>query len=355
MINQLYYVNLPHLLLAKIISLIHENVDRIVFTLTCKRWFNERHKYLSFNTDIIKEIITKKEIDDSFLNSYKSIYIDSINRKNNYHLFASYGNSTDYYIELNKLPLIYNSIRISLPQEHSYFEEIYRLIPLSNITTLKKCQTLRYRLPENLTSISFFQKFNEPLLPGYLPANLKILSFKYTIFNQPIKVGILPNILEKLILDRGFRQPLEPGVLPTSLKYLTYHGIFFKVESLPPNLEVFKYYGRSLLKENDVLPMTLHTLTAPSSWLPAIKSLPNLKSLSLTFSHYDDETIDLGYLPSSLTQLEIEKGRYISTMPPSIKRLDLLHAEYDIDEIFKDRSQYQFDYLLNMLTEDYNM
>ncbi|EFA80615.1 hypothetical protein PPL_06554 [Heterostelium album PN500] len=346
-------VNLSHLILSKIINYIDDNVDRIVFTLVCKRWFNERHKYLSFKTDHIININKCNVNQDSMcLKSYKSIYIDSFKHKNNYYLHVIRGDTIDYkmtpeqLIEINEIPPKFSAIAIDIDSSDATCYEMYRLISRSQVTTLERCRTLRYRLPENLTNISFIS-FNEPLLPGYLPQHLKSLEFAHG-FNQPIKKGDLPNTLEILNLGDDFKQAIEPGVLPSSLKVLKYYGgHILKVGSLPPNLEEFYFLGNTVPIDDGVLPLTLCEVKAPLSWLPSIKSLSNIKSLIL-YQCDIDSTIDLSYLPCSLTKLAISqrrRKRLISTMPPSIKHLDLTHLSYNIDEIFKDRSQYHFEYL----------
>ncbi|EFA79165.1 hypothetical protein PPL_07990 [Heterostelium album PN500] len=48
------FVKLSHLLLSKILNELEENEDRIRFSLTCKRWYNEREHYFRFNVDSIK-------------------------------------------------------------------------------------------------------------------------------------------------------------------------------------------------------------------------------------------------------------------------------------------------------------
>ncbi|EFA80612.1 hypothetical protein PPL_06551 [Heterostelium album PN500] len=156
---------------------------------------------------------------------------------------------------------------------------------------------------------------------------------------QPFKRDDLPSTLEILILGESFKFPIEPCVLPSSLKVLEYYGgkHTLKAGSLPLNLEEFQYHGDSLLpfEDDGVLPLTLAILKAPLSCLPSIKSLPNLKSLILTICRVH-QFFDFPYVP----------GRLISSMPPSIKHLDLTQFSYDIDEIFKDRSQYQIEYLM---------
>ena len=66
--------------------------------------------------------------------------------------------------------------------------------------------------------ITFGFRFNQPILPGVLPQNLKELSFGFR-FNQPIGEGILPQSLIHLNLG-SFNQPILPGILPQSLIHL---------------------------------------------------------------------------------------------------------------------------------------
>ncbi|EFA80618.1 hypothetical protein PPL_06557 [Heterostelium album PN500] len=245
-----------------------------------------------------------------FLKSYKSMYIDSINRKNNYHLSIVKDDLgiTEYYV-----------IKYSI-------------------------------LPENITSLSFSSSFNEPLEASQLPPHLKCLKLHLTYLEHGIRPGVLPITLESLYLSGSLVHPLEPGVLPSSLKYLSFESDhILKVGSLPPNLEEFTFgridSSRKPSRVDDgVLPLTLRKLTAPVSWLPSIKSLSNLKSLTLQDA--DKDKIDLSYLPCSLTELNIlSGGQLISTMPPTIRYLDLIDTPFDTDEIFIDRSQYHFEYL----------
>ncbi|EFA76711.1 hypothetical protein PPL_09462 [Heterostelium album PN500] len=346
-------VNLSHLLLSKIINYLDDNVDRICFTLVCKRWFNEKHGYISFRNDHIHRIISDKDKNKIFLNSFKSIYIDSINRKNDLELVVgndqsphNYHMTSEKLLEMNEIPSNVCSISFSFRSDYPYLEELYRLISQSNVTILSGCQTLRYRFPENLISLSLKGEFDE-LLPGYLPPHLKCLNLQKTIINKPIKVGVLPNTLEKLSFPHSYQHPLEPGVLPLSLKSLEYFGNrILEVGSLPPNLEEFEYYGSNDHQILDgTLPLTLRKLTGSLSWIPQIKLLSNLQSLKFCSGMFDNQILYLHYLPSSLTDLVVTLGVLRSTMPPTIKRLDIVNALYDIDEIFKDRSQYQFDYL----------
>ncbi|EFA80619.1 hypothetical protein PPL_06558 [Heterostelium album PN500] len=219
----------------------------------------------------------------------------------------------------------------------------------SNVVKLKGISSLPSALPVNLTSITFGAEFDDALLAGYLPPNLKKLKFSWDcIFNQPIRSGVLPNTLEKLSFSEYFNQALEPNVLPSSLTYLELgydYSHTLQVGSLPPNLRVLIHHGFSEIS-NGVLPKSLCTLKgAALSWIPFIKPLPNLTALSF-FHVTTNITLDLSNLPASLTSLDINATcRLTSTVSPSIKHLNLTGLSYDIDEIFKDRSQYHFEEL----------
>ncbi|EFA78974.1 hypothetical protein PPL_08442 [Heterostelium album PN500] len=383
-------VNLSHILLLKIVNYLEDNLDKICVSLVCKRWFNERDKYLYFNTDHIninlcKDIASSGELDEDeeevsydhsnnesnkdaplynikclfTLKSYRSSILRSLNQKGNCTL--TYGRcfyQTDYSVN----PSIYREdkmfritpnitkVMISDKLDNNYLKEIYEMISNSNVSTLKGISSLSCVLPVNLTSISFDHRFEEPLLAGYLPPNLKKLKFEWNPnFNQPIKAGVFPNTLEKLVFGESFNQRLEPNVLPSSLTYLELgydYSQTLQVGSLPPNLRVLIIYGNSKISSDGVLPQSLSTLESPLTWIPFIKSLNNLTTLMLFQSDDSINTIDLSDLPSSLTSLEIlDSCNLKSSLSPSIRYLGIHLTEFDIDEIFKDRSQYHFERL----------
>ncbi|EFA79278.1 hypothetical protein PPL_07696 [Heterostelium album PN500] len=368
-------VNFSHVLLNKIVEYLSNNIDKIFFSLVCKRWFKDRERYLKFRFDHMN-LIDQQSSNRIFLNSYQLLINNAINQKNNCTLLFGKEDDTnelkcDYIISPDKLRTM-NAIQSNInkiillqgrryePEEimigKSDLEHLYRLISNSNVTKLNGCRDLYpdSPLPTKLKSISFRKIFNQPLFKDCLPSALKKLKFCH-LYNQPLEPGVLPDTLEKLIFDDEFNQPFEPGVLPASLKVLSLRGRIydqqFKVGSLPPNLEVLEYYGVDTPISEGVLPKTLHTLDcARLSWIPHIKSLPNLKVLKIylkaSYELPKDTQIDLGCIPSSVEKLFISApSRLFSAMPPSIKHLSISQAQYDIDEIFPDRSRYHFETL----------
>ncbi|EFA77905.1 hypothetical protein PPL_08544 [Heterostelium album PN500] len=355
-------VNLSHLLLLKIVSYLEENIDKICVSLVCKRLFSERDKYLYFNTDHLNVNISK-EIDNLggrsksksnkeapvyyikslfTMKSYRTSLLRSLGQKSNCTLI--YGKAiyeTDYSVNPYKYPVenIYGitpnitKVEIAKPIDNKYLKEIYGMISNSNVSTLIGISSLSYVLPVNLTSITFNEKFNKALLAGQLPPNLKELIFEWnSIFNQPISAGVLPNTLEKLMFGSYsyFNKPFEPHVLPSSLTYLELGRSYtqtLQVGSLPPNLRVLIHCGSY-------------------SKISADESLDNLTALTLFYRYDSVGTLDLSDLPASLTSLDIESSLHLtSSLSPSIRYLSIHNSKYDVDEIFKDRSQYNFEIL----------
>ncbi|EFA85902.1 hypothetical protein PPL_01134 [Heterostelium album PN500] len=374
--NNNKFVNLSQLLVSKIVHCLDDHLDKIVFTLVCKRWFNERHRILYFNTDHHLRIIDERYKPFIHLNSYKSTIIDQINRKNNCNAIYSCVSQRhhDYLINPEKLDDIdidrYKSLNIDeltigvVPDNLDEVKKLYQLVSDINIPKLTRVPTYRL-LPENVRSISFYDQFDVQLEPGCFPPNLEKIIFSNN-FNQPIRAGVLPNGLIKLVFQESFDQPIEPGVLPASLKVLrlvktgTLYNHTFIVGSLPPNLKELELGGNDSPIDNGVLPLSLQTLrNVPLSWMPAIKSLTNLKTLSFYEFKYEDDDdeqleevvqvvgqLDLSCLPPSLTSLTVfGDAKLINVLPTSTRYLDLDGCEYDINSIFKDRSQYQLDYL----------
>ncbi|EFA84470.1 hypothetical protein PPL_02504 [Heterostelium album PN500] len=354
------FVNLPHVLLSKIVQCLDDNIDKIVFTLVCKRWFDDKDRYLTFNTNTIN-IIDDKD-NHFYLNSYRSSINNSLNQKTNCKLIINdvgrsghdYSLSTDKLEETTDIPSNVDTVLIDRSIESlstELTEKLYHLISNSNVITLKNC-IVGNQLPLNLKSISFGVDHDEPI-DGILPPNLKQLKFGES-FSQRILVGSLPATLEKLTLPNAFTHEFEEGALPTALKVLKFErGSAYEqpIHRLPPNLEEFHYNGPFGVPEigNEQLPDTLRSLyNVPASWLHSIKSLSNLTTLTFNSKTKGLETpIDLSLLPTSLTRLHIDvPWKLESAMPTTIRYLNIVSAKYDIDEIFRDRSQYQFEELI---------
>ncbi|EFA75810.1 hypothetical protein PPL_10865 [Heterostelium album PN500] len=387
-------VNLSHLILNKIISYIDDNIDIICFSLVCKRWYNDRDKYLVFNTDNIN-LFTPKNTDiiqyhkHFKLPSYYNILLKSIQSKTNcalyvgdYH-FKNYDYFYDHVEMVISIPSNVSEIYITTNYSKDKLGKFYRLLSESqSVTKLNGCSTLKYGLPNSLQTLSF-RNFNEPLVKGSLPNSLEVLDFDSNL-RQEILPGVLPGRLLKLSLEY-YQYEIQPGVLPDSLLSFTldHHQHEIQPNILPAGLlsfflddyqhEILPYVLPSSLKllslkcYRDTLKEDLRYVYAttgddnvimksclPLSWLQSISSLSNLQSLDIYFSisNQEDTTMfNLNYLPPNLESLEITINApgiiLCGTTPLSLKRIQLNGCQFKIDEIFPETLQYHleiFDY-----------
>ncbi|EFA83700.1 hypothetical protein PPL_02767 [Heterostelium album PN500] len=335
--------NISHLLLAKIISYLDDNIDRICFTLVCRRWFNDRHRYLLFND--IKHVGVPN-MSKICMNSYKSLINDSMQQKRSKMIMGP-NNRYKYYSSGIQTATINISGSNSNTTSYVLAENLYQIESNSNITNIKRCLTLKDKFPPSLTSLSLDQAFEEPLFRDCFPQSLRKLRLNKD--TQPLGHGVLPSSLEKLIIVK-LMHPIEPGVLPASLRslYIIYSKIegFLKVGSLPNQLESYFHSMNVIHIEDNVLPTSLKSLmNIPTIWIPHLSSLVNLRSLSFLLLR-NTVVLDLSVLPSSLTALNLIGSPTLkSALPISIRHLQLCNSFYNLDELFPDRSNYHLEVL----------
>ncbi|EFA75124.1 hypothetical protein PPL_11198 [Heterostelium album PN500] len=349
-------VNLSHLILNKIISHLDDNVDIICFSLVCKRWYDERDKYLIFNIDRIDLFALNtfdiKQNNEHFkLPSYHNNFLKSIQSKTNCKLaigdFVS--DSYDYHCDdatsLNSIPSNVSTIYISsrYSYHHDNLEYLHKLISESHsVTTFDGCSTLKYGLSNSMKTLRFDHTFDEPLVKGSLPASLEELDFEED-FNLEIPPGVLPDGLRKLTLN-NYQFELQPGVLPSSLTYLNLTSF-----NDPFNEDLQSYCSNeSTTGENSLLEKSC----VPISWLQEIQSLRNLKTLYIYLPHRvgGEVTIfNLKYLPPNLETLDITLLRQEcflrGTMPTSLKRIYIQDCHFKFNEIFPETLKYHLDVL----------
>ncbi|EFA74845.1 hypothetical protein PPL_11878 [Heterostelium album PN500] len=354
------FVNLSHLILNKIIGCLDENIDRICFSLVCKRWFNDRDKYLIFNTDNIN--INSNNNNDITQNhkqfklpSYNNIFNKSIQSKTDCSLFIGatrflFGEYDFYYDKNTDLKSIPSYISmIGSTDESTDLEYFYQiLLESQSVTTLCGCHTLRYGLPKTIKKLSFSYRFNELLVKGSLPSSLEVLSF-HSSFKQAIQADVLPEgLLEFNLYSIDYQSDLQPGVFPSSLKTLNlcYYKNPIKAGVLPEKLECLYYSGECTPLEDGVLPKSLKKLVnVPMTWLQAISSLPNLEIIHFFQFKKGISTFNLDLLPSSLKVLKFKQFKLIGAMPTSIKSLCIVECEFQFEEIFPETLQYHFESL----------
>ncbi|EFA77916.1 hypothetical protein PPL_08557 [Heterostelium album PN500] len=334
-------VNLSHFLLKKIIDYVEDNIDIICFSLVCKRWFNERDKYLSFNTNqFYVTAINNTDIQQNHLHfnlpSYDSIYYKSIQSKrdcelnidNVYYFTSTLSDFLFEYKEIREIKTIPNYItKITLGSNEfrslDDYEYFYRVLSeCDSVIVLNGCSTLKFGLPKSIETIAFNSHFNEELEKGSLPESLTDIDFGFG-FNQPIGLGVLPDRLKKLSFDGHYKNMiLQPGVLPSSLRVLdlsAYNEPLLS-GSLPSNLKKLIYSGYRIALEENTLPQSLRVLVnVPEIWVQRVP-LPNLEELTISN--------DFGELFPPATQYHLEKFSYALNTPiPSNIRIDRLEID----------------------------
>ncbi|EFA75341.1 hypothetical protein PPL_11417 [Heterostelium album PN500] len=299
--NNELFIKLPFLLLNKIIRELDEDIDRICFTLVCKRWFEYRDKYLWFNCLHLKQEIGHFDIEKNqyfSLNSFKDQFQRSFDVQSDCSLLVK---ETIVNIPFESGWLRPVSIidfeKYELKSSHTKLIVVgstatdFTLVNKDNIERLSK---------SNVNSIHFCRTFDiqdyEPL-----PSNItEIISY------SDIKMSHLPLQLERLAYTGKIHQKVQISQLPQSLKFLSLpKGQSCSNEAFPSNLEVLRVYN--IVKESSIieLPATLKHLKTTGYWLKKIHSLTLLQSLKLKV---DNNTVFMpGDIPQSVTRLKLSK------------------------------------------------
>ncbi|EFA83106.1 hypothetical protein PPL_03896 [Heterostelium album PN500] len=271
-------VNLPNILLAKIINELKDNLDKLYLTLVCKRWFDIRDSILSF--DCQDCYLVKFEQKRFFLKSYISTFNHSYMRKDNGALlFGSSLAGKRFHYRLNYR----NKYRVPNSTREIYFDAEFNL----NIDNMLMKLSM-----SNVTHIYFNDNFKQPIAKGLFPPTIKLISFGY-YWNHPIDEGVLPAHLESLSFIGCFNQPINEKSLPSTIKHLKlsvlfdYKHLFANDKLLPCNLQ-----SLDIPRSNKEL--------IPPGFLPA--NLTEIKSL------FVDELLLPSVLPSSIRSISLDIG-----------------------------------------------
>ncbi|EFA75812.1 hypothetical protein PPL_10867 [Heterostelium album PN500] len=303
----------------------NDNIDIICFSLVCKRWYNERDKYLIFNTDLINLFALKNtniyQNNEHFkLPSYHNIFLKSIQSKMNCKLVLSkslyqyqkydyhYGKLTvlmyNYEDDSRKLKSIPSNVSTIYNYTENIQENIYRLLSESqSVTKFDGCGTLKYGLPKSIKSIRFKYDFDEPLVKGSLPNSLEVLKFNAPI-EQEIPPGVLPDGLVKLTLT-NYEFVIPPGVLPNGLYKLNLDSCEYEIPPgvLPYGLRKLNLSSYQYEVRPGVLPSGLLELILGCKHEIQAGVLPNgLQKFTLDGYQYE---IQPGVLPSSLKHFSL--------------------------------------------------
>ncbi|EFA75807.1 hypothetical protein PPL_10862 [Heterostelium album PN500] len=263
------FVNLPHIILLRIIKEIENDIDRVCFSLVCKRWFDQRNCYLSFNCKdlILDRSHMIKNIKYFTLKSYINLFQSRLDQ-----ILIPSESIVDY--PRNQLPLKHDRLPLNIKEIISYYPIRQHILPLA-----------LERLEIQLTN-EIYQKID-------------------------IDVSLLPRSLKALHLF-GI-QPFQP----------------IDINKLPPSLEEFKCQtvnGNDMIHTTQ-LPSTLKILEL-SHCVQFLKHLQSLHTLHLHITNSSD-TWEIGDIPESVTHLTIESNtiKFIvkEMLPSKLKYLKLIH------------------------------
>ncbi|EFA86848.1 hypothetical protein PPL_00653 [Heterostelium album PN500] len=370
-------LTLPHILLQNILSSL-DNLDRICFALSCKKWYQSRDNFLLFDThDQFLNNFDFYLLNDQFkLNSFrkslcKSIYMNSgkfdfnVNNTNTeIPMWANYlyfSNSFNDPFQFGWIPECITTLHFGFSFDQ-YLEP--GLLP-SSIKTLKFGNNFDQKIvfgaiPNSVVSLTFGKKFNNDIDPGVLPKSIKKLVFGED-FDCLLMPGSIPSSVTKLKFGNHFNSPIKLGVLPNRLKSLIF-GYYFNypleyngVSVLPPTLQELSI-GRNYLHYIDpkILPTTLNELHYVYSKTSKLQSdQPNVVPAANTTAAADvanvviptttksalpkgvthlmiDNTvgpIEPGFIPETVTNLQFlhdyQHPIMDKTIPSSVKRLEI--------------------------------
>ncbi|EFA86162.1 hypothetical protein PPL_00724 [Heterostelium album PN500] len=292
------FVNLSHLLLKKIVGYLDDMFQQMLFTMVCKKWYEERYKYL-----VLKVGLSNERDDLVHLKSFSTCVTTESHRfqlvviseddfgyyHDEYHLYYKTATDPSTILKPNTYSLMLNryvDIDISL------FKDV-----LENCANCRSISLAKYQKP--LNSNSFPKNLEKleligyllPLENGSLPNGLKILKFKYSYY-LPMSASVFPTTLTELIFADGYQFELAVG------------GGDSKV--LPQSLTKIKH--------------------CPVSWIKYLKYLPNLRYLSFD-GYCRDGVLEPGSLPSTLTTLDFGESIFrlsgASIIPSSVRHLNL--------------------------------
>ncbi|EFA83546.1 hypothetical protein PPL_02611 [Heterostelium album PN500] len=382
-------VQLPFILLGSIVNNINDNIDKICFSLVCKRWYDNRSQFLLFNTKTLRfrakltdgnEVISDDENSGSNQSaSFNSIYHKSLKIKSDAKLKISSnigeGNSFnavticptsceyDFFMTVGKihiasivkfqsfLPNItyVNMCEVYMPNNMNVNKHLYEVLWSSpNVTEFHGCQTLKFKLPPTIKVLSFSEYFKEEFTIGCFPPGIEeiILSYQCKI----IKPGILPEGLKRLDFGRSYQHPIGVGVIPSSVTHLTnfrFSDIDDNVEDrLPSNLESLHIHSSSLKIYLSGYRFGIVSALWNQQFLKSLTKLTTLSTLDPeSYPRSAQKIFDLSELPPSITYLSINSNfKIVSAMPSSIKYLHLYQSKFN-NEMFPDTTQYHLEEL----------
>ncbi|EFA85114.1 hypothetical protein PPL_02111 [Heterostelium album PN500] len=356
------FERLPFFVLNKIVGQLKENIDKVCFSLICKRLYNERNRYLYIPLDMsddrsrwmisnlklnsyANQIETYDHFDDEH---YKITKFQCFDSKESLSTFYKKSLGTDSSPRFSNWILKENdNVDIkSLVVNYNFQGNICEIPCVKRVDTLLfiyPCETIDYRLPDNIKQMVIpFQdqehcfgenaclprqldflaiKCNQKIQKHFLPSSLSNLNLFSHDFNHPIDRDVLPDGLKHLTLIAGhYAHPILKGVLPTSLKSLTlssYSGnlVFYDPLTLNHhddnnnnNNNNNNYDNNNDNHNNTYIPNTLEKLmigTPPALMDTKFNEILSSNLKTIGFLTNFSQFIDNNMIPPSVTKLHL--------------------------------------------------
>ncbi|EFA75123.1 hypothetical protein PPL_11197 [Heterostelium album PN500] len=348
--------DLPYLLISKILSFKELTVlDSICFSLTSKKLYNNRDKYLIFNdhqlTHAKAQLIynrsnhvtlrsyTKQFQQISDIQSCKLLICD-----HQTSLKKEYTNLYDYTIDITnmkntdnlseKIPLNVKCIHVLNWSDDCIFNISDSSISELFIVTGNKLKIISGSLPNTLEKITIYNRLNDYVLPN------SVRTMKFDCRNQQFISGLFPQSLESLELAMHLH-PLVENSLPNlkSLHLSSYNPTsIVNIGNLPTSLQTlvfeYGYFGR--IENISAISQFQRLTTIEGCRLEWVASLPpSVTSLKFSACFQDTNNIEPGVIPSTITNLyfaDIGKVKLQSgSIPSSVRKLTILGYKYDLE------------------------
>ncbi|EFA78736.1 hypothetical protein PPL_08197 [Heterostelium album PN500] len=311
-----------HLLLAEITNRFENILDKICFSLVCRKWFFERDKYLvlHYNSNKLNNFNF-----NTFKNQLKYEDPKIVIKGNNNFIIICFVNIT-------------NILTLNLKKQTER-DGIYK-VPI----TAKELVVYGYEILDN----GFFEKLDSLSITSISIINVELkmsamarsLSIMYA--SQESDFPKIPDKIHTLrfrkISNRSKKKPTE---FPASLRHLEFHTLDVTLPiRLPHSLEVFICYSDDHKPFNFDTTLTpfaprLHTVFIASDHLDYFCMMTSITTMDIRWLHTPVKRLVSSDLPPSLTNLSIsvtnpfvtgyETGLLINNgvLPKSLQHLTL--------------------------------
>lgn len=172
-------------------------------------------------------------------------------------------------------------------------EHIYNVPTLKNII-----------LPPTIINLSFSSYFNEEILFGAIPSNVKKIKIR-NWFEQKINQNVLPNGLKILHLGTYFNHEILSGTIPNTVVDLKLGNRFNQMlhrKNIPEHIQKLKLGNDFNQNLNNILPQSITHLILGANFKQSYSFITNLTNLThLTMHVYNSNLV----LSSKITYLNI--------------------------------------------------